>query len=215
MTGIATDRFLPDCAAVILAGGRSTRFGSDKAAALWHGKPLVEHVIVRVRRICGEVIVVLREGQALRTTGVDQVAYDEPDAAEGPLRGIVAGLRICTQPFTFVLACDAPCVAPALLCALRDCIQPGHVAALPEWRGQLQPLCALYRTAVQPWLEAFLRAGEASPLRVLAASRCRVLPEAEVRGADPAGWSFYNVNTPESLRTLKARTGFSFTRSAR
>ncbi len=203
---------LLDCWGLVLAGGRSTRFGTEKAEALWRGRTLLAHVAGRLREVCPKVIAVVRPEQSAEGWPVDAVVHDDTDAPEGPLRGIVAGLRACQAPYAFVTACDTPCLASGLVRLLYKRARPDTIAAMPEWGGYPQPLTALYNTGFTAFLAGRLAAGERSPRWLLDAKAgaaagvgvCAIVPARELRRIDPDGLSFRNVNTPRELAALDA-----------
>lgn len=203
---------LADCSAVILAGGLSTRFGAPKAQALWNGRKLIECVVSSLKALPGaRVIIVCRERQSreLASLGAGTVVHDNSRYPAGPLRGIVAGLAACGTRYAFVLSCDAPCLQPALLFALRrragsDGIRES-VAVVPRWRGRDQVLTALYRCSAGPLLEQALASGESSPTRVLQRLGADILPDDECLAADRQGLSFTNINTTDDLNSLHRR----------
>lgn len=192
----------PDTAAVVLAGGRSSRFGADKAGALWRGRPLVDHVVARLSTICDEVVVVARPDQDRRGWGPHRLVEDDASLPEGPLRGIAAGLHAIASPGAFVVTCDAPLVHPALLLALRRRPAPDDLVVVAEWEGVLQPLTAWYDRRCLQLTYTLLEHGLRSPLDLLAAVPCAVLDGAACRAADPDGLSFVNINTPADLASL-------------
>jgi molybdenum cofactor guanylyltransferase len=196
---------LRDCSAMVLAGGHSRRFGRDKSDALWSGRTLMAHVVARLRGLCPEVIAVSRREQDGSAWPVDRVVHDDPEAPEGPLRGIVAGLASCHTPYCFVLSCDTPCFKPELLAALRRWIGPDDLAAVPEWEGRLQPLVALYSVRSLPQFRHLLESGERSPTRALVGLPYLRVSEGGCGTIDPEGWSFRNVNTPQDLEALDGR----------
>lgn len=221
MTSHDKEPLLNDCWGVVLAGGRSTRFGTEKAEVLWRGGTLLAHVAGRLRAVCPRVIAVARQEQAAADWPVDAVVHDAPAAPEGPLRGIVAGLCACRARYAFVAACDVPCLAPGLVRLLRAKARPDTLAVMPEWGGYPQPLTALYNTGFAAFLSERLAGGERSPRWLLdgqvgdaggAGARpggCIVVPEAELRRAEPQGLSFRNVNTPDDLAALDELFGCS------
>jgi molybdopterin-guanine dinucleotide biosynthesis protein A len=192
------------CAAIILAGGLSVRYGRDKATAPWRGRRLIEHVAARLRPVARRLIAVARPQQAGDDWPVDRVVCDDPDAPAGPLRGLVAGLENCAAPFAYVVACDTPCLDPRLLGALGSLMAPGIDAVLAEWAAMPQPLVALYRASAAPRLRALLNRGERSPLRAVRALGHRLLDEAACRALDPAGRSFMNANSPADLNLMES-----------
>jgi molybdopterin-guanine dinucleotide biosynthesis protein A len=189
----------PDYTVVIMAGGFSRRFGRDKANAPWQGRKMINHVAGRVRALGCEVVAVGRAEQDTAGWEVDRVVHDDPALPDGPLRGVVCGLEACRTPWAFVVSCDAPRLAPELLCGLRQAATPDCLAVVPHWPGHPQPLMALYRAWGAAPLRAMLELGERSPAKALRALTYVCMAEAECRVFDPAGESFLNMNRPEDL----------------
>src|SRR5438270_12396859 len=136
-----------EACAVVLAGGESRRFGSDKALAQFRGEPLIARVL---RGLCaaGFEQVALAAKEPHRYAGVaDEIAYvsgrriellDDVRPIQTPLAGLAAGLRNSRHPLVFACAADMPFAAdPALIDALTAAIE-GHDAALPQAGGSLQ-----------------------------------------------------------------------------
>ena len=96
--------------AIVLAGGRSARFGSDKAEALLRGRSMLDWVLAAVSGVCDEVIIV--GGPPRERPGVRYLA--EEGDLRGPLGGMVAGMRVARFDACFATACDAPLLAPAI-----------------------------------------------------------------------------------------------------
>ncbi len=186
---------------VILAGGRSTRFGDgDKAVADLAGVPMVRRVADRVGRVVDELVVNCRADQtaALREAldGVEKpvsVAEDEtPDM--GPMVGLMTGLRAAEGGYAAVVSCDMPFVDPAFLDHLFD-RAAGRDAAVPRVDGHYQPTQAVYRTrAVVAACEEALARGDRSALSPVLDVDLVVVEGEELRTrADST--TFENVNT--------------------
>jgi molybdopterin-guanine dinucleotide biosynthesis protein A len=118
----------------VLAGGRATRFGSDKAAALWNGAPLIDHVIGRLTTVVTGIIVCGRVH-----SGAISVA-DRPAPDLGPLGGLNAALHHgASNGYDHVITvpCDTPLLDEALLSALRSAEGEAFLAGMPvigKWR---------------------------------------------------------------------------------
>jgi molybdopterin-guanine dinucleotide biosynthesis protein A/molybdopterin converting factor small subunit len=187
--------------AIVLAGGRSSRMGTPKALLLFDDEPLIAHVVARLRRLFGEVVVVAAPGQDLPTLPVtlvrDEVEY------QGPVGGMVYGLRVAGGDVSFVTSCDSAFLNLDLISHLVSEIQ-GHDVVVPHWEGRDQPLHAVYRRSVLPLLAEQLERGELRPVHLFGRVRTRRIGEDEIRRFDPDGASFFNMNTPadyaEALR---------------
>jgi molybdopterin-guanine dinucleotide biosynthesis protein A len=197
------DNLHPDV--VILAGGMSSRFGGDKAAAVWRGRSLADHVLSRLPIARGEVVVVVRAGQDASPWGVVKVVHDDPALPEGPLRGLIAGLRRCPGDWAWVVGCDLPLLSADLLSALRLEIGPDTVAVVPQWRGRWQPLHALVATDAASALERSLVGGCGALVRALETLPATCFNEERCRLFAPDGACFTNVNRREDLAELEER----------
>ena len=121
----------------MLAGGRSSRMGTDKAWLDWHGVPLVVHVARAVTAaVQGRVVVVGAPGQDL-PPGLDVLR--DPQAHQGPVAGLATGLGALLEERAFVCGCDQPFAHSVIGELLRA--RPADVVA---FRGE--PLGALYAT---------------------------------------------------------------------
>lgn len=139
-------------AAIVLAGGRSRRMGTAKAALHWHGTPLVAHVAAALAALVnGPVVVVGASGQRLPALppGTEVATDAEPD--RGPLAGLTAGLAALQgrAEVALVAATDQPFLADAGLKRLLAAAAEADAAAFSV-DGQLEPLGAAYR--VEPCL---------------------------------------------------------------
>ncbi len=191
---------------LVLAGGRSSRFGSDKAAALLGGVPLLHWVLERLAPLCSELLVALapagRDPSLPELPLPTRLVRDETPY-EGPLAGIVAGLREARGARCIVTACDAPFLSRALLERMLE--REGDVV-LARVGGVLQPLPGVYaRQAVLAQATQAFERGERRILAAIAPLSVTVLEEDEVRRFDPDLASFLNVNTREALAEATRR----------
>lgn len=144
---------------LVIAGGRSTRFGDrEKALAEVAGQSMLWRVVTALGAVTGEVVVNCRPDQragfAAALDGVDtevRFALDN-ETDEGPLAGLRTGLAAVDTEFAVVLGCDMPLSEPAALNPLLDSIGPADDAVVPTTAGGPEPLHAVYR--VEPVLAA-------------------------------------------------------------
>jgi molybdopterin-guanine dinucleotide biosynthesis protein A len=187
---------------LVVAGGRSVRFGGEKAAAEFRGKPLLTWAAERLAGACAAVAVNARPGtEAERLAGDLVVLHDRPGDADGPLAGVRAGLEWAAgrgASFLAVSPCDAPLlpddIFPRLIAAARDL-----GAAVAETPDGLQPQVAVWPVSALPLLETALAGGAHPPTWRMLQS----VGAAPVRFDDPS--AFANVNTREDLAALEAR----------
>lgn len=168
--------------------------GTDKATLMWHGKPLLHHVVERLRTAFEQVIVV---GGRAEWAPSGWLA-DEQEGA-GVAAAILTALRHLQQP-CFVCACDMPFVNANLALWLLQSAQ-GSAAHVPCWLGQSQPLHAGWFPSSIAFLQESLSLGERTVWRILQrmeeAGALLWANEEQVRRFDPEGRCFVNLNTPE------------------
>lgn len=195
---------LPDATGVLLAGGRSTRFGRDKLAEAYRGAPLAHHAARALASVCGELLVVVapgRRGPDLPVGLRFRVARDAREG-EGPLAGIVAALAEATTPLLLVAGADMPGLAPPVLAEMLRVAREAPVEAvvLAEGEGHRPLPCALRRDDVRHAAASLFASGERSVRGLLRALRLAVIDEQTWRALDPAGGTLRDVDRPEDLR---------------
>lgn len=133
-------------AAAVLAGGRAQRLGGiDKGLALWHGRPLIAHVVEAVRQSCSDVFIVAnRHPEAYAQYG--RVISDARDGYRGPLEGIATALRESGTDWLFVVPVDSPSFGSDLFGRLWQS-RGGAGVVVAHDGARRQPLFALYRRA--------------------------------------------------------------------
>jgi molybdenum cofactor guanylyltransferase len=191
-----------DASAIILAGGKSSRMGSPKCLLPFDGEPLIAHLVHRLRSLFVEVIVVAAPEQELPTLAVklvrDEVAF------QGPVGGIYYGLQAASEDTCFVTACDVPFLnlsTVEFLLAARGAAD----VAVAHWDGRLQPLFAVYRRSVLPFLKQQLAAGELRPTLLYEKVATKIVSAAQLSGVDAQGLSFININLPQDYQSALRR----------
>lgn len=187
-------------AGLLLAGGRSRRFGSDKALAELGGRSMLHRAETCLREACdGPLVVASGDGRSRPGVGDRQVADLVPDG--GPLSAIGAGLADLHDAAdrVAVLAVDHVTPSPALLRLLAD--QPGRWScALAEVGGRRQPLHAVWSTTVADEVAAAVDAGLRGVLQWLdGRDDVVVVPEAALVAAGIPPRATLDADTPEDL----------------
>ena len=187
---------------IVLAGGRSSRFGAEKLAADLAGRAVLDRTIDAVVGVTGEVLVV-GPGSGDRS----DVRY-LPDAArhEGPLAGLVVGLASTRADVAVVVGGDMPLAAPRVLALLVTRLDGDATAALLADDGEARPLpMAVRRDAALAAATAAIDAGERSLRALLARLDVVVVPAASWRAVDPEGDTLLDIDTPRDLELAHAR----------
>lgn len=185
---------------IVLAGGQSRRLGRDKAFEPLGGHPLLEHVLIALSKVAGEIIVVGSDAGALLRQEWPVPFRSLPDErpGRGPLSGMDVGLKQASFPAAWVVGCDMPFLSPALLQHLMGLVE-GYDAVVPVVGDRFQALHAVYRPTCLPAVDLLLRQGRARVQDLFSLVRVRLVGEPEIRRYDPDLRSFLNVNTPEDL----------------
>jgi molybdopterin-guanine dinucleotide biosynthesis protein A len=203
-----------DRSAVVLAGGFSIRFGEDKCVLELAGKPLITRVVDAVRPFVDEIIVVTSSQERVAkyasvVRGDTRFAVDSFES-KGPLIGALTGFEVACGKYVLLLPVDTPFVSSEAVGLLFDlCLS--RAAAIPRWPNcQIEPLHAVYRTAVA--LEAAKSAvadGRLDMRAMIERMRgVRFVSTLVIQQLDPELRTFFNVNTPLDLR--KALTMMKF-----
>lgn len=181
----------PEITVQIMAGGRSSRMGQDKALVRLGGQTLLERAVATWSGWGGGLFLSVGhpERAALAPKGAVPVADRYPDC--GPLGGLHAGLAVCPTPLLLLCAVDTPLLGPEQAEGLAAAIGRADTCVYTV-EGRPQPLFGLYRTACLPAAERLLAAGERRIRTLLAQVDTTELPA-------PDGAQFRNLNTPEEL----------------
>lgn len=189
---------------IVLAGGRSMRFGADKLAARIGEESLLERAVAALAGQAAEVVVVLAPGdeRALPVAVVPVRRAVDPEPHAGPLVGLLAGLEAAREPLVVVAGGDMPTLSPDVLAALIRALDatPGAEATALVQRGHVRPLPAAVRngTATEA-ARRLIGAGERSLMSLLTTLRLRRLHEMEWRALDPEAATLVDVDRPGDL----------------
>jgi molybdopterin-guanine dinucleotide biosynthesis protein A len=194
---------LVDVTGIVLAGGRSRRFGSDKLATELDGRPLLHLAIAAVAAVTGRLIVVAAPGADLALpadlAGRIDVVHD-PEAFGGPLVGLAAALAVVETPTALVAGGDMPRLVPAVLHRLASVVEPERAAVTLEVPGRVQPLpMALDAAAARAAAAGILASGGRSLRELLRELGATSIPAPVWLALDPAGATAVDIDRPIDL----------------
>jgi len=205
--------------AIILAGGRSVRFGGDKGLLPLDDRTLIEHVYGKVASVAREVVIAVRsksQRKAYSQLVRNCLFVLDEWPGNGPLNGLWSGLKRVTGEKVAVVGCDMPLVSPELMRLLYE-LSWTYDAVIPRWpSGYIEPLHSVYdvdrcRTATT----TALRKGR-SDMRAMILSLARVLylSTEAIRKIDSDLNMFVNINTHNDLLRTKRILGSQMSTSS-
>ncbi|HTZ23479.1 MAG TPA: NTP transferase domain-containing protein [Streptosporangiaceae bacterium] len=203
-------------AGVVLAGGRSSRMGTPKAALEWHGSTLLRRTAgVLARATGGPVVVVRAPGQDLPALPKGTLVADDPREGRGPVQGIAAGLAALRgrADAAFIASTDMPFLHPAFIRRVLRVLGDGEAVdvALPLARGYKQPLAAAYRVSLADTAERLVKEDRLRPAFLFEECTVETLDDAALKqdpvlaALDPDLDSVVNVNTQADYQEARAR----------
>ncbi|MEE8420871.1 MAG: molybdenum cofactor guanylyltransferase [Dehalococcoidales bacterium] len=193
-----------DINGIVLAGGKSLRFGNDKVSEAIGGKNLLQQVVDSLRFLGGEIIIV--------TSGEHPISesIDHPKVriltdilpGKGPMGGIYTGLTASATEYNLVVASDMPFLNEALL-RHQIAISEGYDITVPRMGKLVEPLHAVYaRSCLDPMAE-MMKDERLSIYRLFDRVRVRFIEAAEIERFDPEHLSLFNINTKTDLAAAR------------
>jgi molybdopterin-guanine dinucleotide biosynthesis protein A len=203
-------------AGVVLAGGRSSRMGTPKAALEWHGSTLLRRTAGILARVTnGPVVVVRAPGQDLPHLPEGTLITDDPREGNGPVQGIAAGLAALRgrADIAFICSTDMPFLHPAFARRVLRVLEDSETTdvALPLARGFRQPLAAAYRVSLAEAAERLVAEDRLRPAFLFGQCTVETLDDAALKqdpvlaALDPDLDSVVNVNTAADYQAARAR----------
>jgi molybdopterin-guanine dinucleotide biosynthesis protein A len=192
---------------IILAGGKSSRLGRNKALQVIGGKSLIQRVIDRLTMLSTEIIIVTALGETIpcySTVETKTVADIYPE--KGPLVGIYSGLVSSSSSRAIAVGCDTPFLSVSLLkymaqiCSVYDVV-------VPRIKNKLEPLCAVYSNNCSGPIQKLLEQNELRIDKLFSMVKVKYVEEDVVNRFDPGHLSFFNINSqPDLDRARKLAT---------
>lgn len=182
---------------ILLAGGKSTRYGSPKAFAIQQGKHFYESVYDALQGACNHVIIVAREELRACFPANLHVITDRDDyKGNGPLAGIYSAMLEMPAERYMVLPCDMPYITADVCLRLRDALVPFSVCAV-QADGQAHPLVSCWERSMLAPLATALENDQRSVMKLLRQVKTKWIDGHSL--ADDPMRVFRNVNSPEQL----------------
>jgi molybdopterin-guanine dinucleotide biosynthesis protein A len=194
--GMAGETPATPISAVILAGGRSTRLGQDKAFLKVNGQILVERLIDRLAQLSEETIIVTNDVDKYEHLEATVIADLVPGKAA--LGGLYSGLRTASNAHSLVVACDMPFLNLSLLRYMQG-FAGSYDVVIPRVGEFAEALHAIYAKRCLPYIEHQLQSRDLQISHFFPAVRVRYVEQEEIEIFDPDHLSFFNINSQEDL----------------
>ena len=181
---------------IVLAGGKSNRYGRNKALVEMDGIRLIERVIGVVEPIFEHLLIITNTPQDYAYLKLPMV--EDLIKGLGPLGGIFTGLQTISDEAGFFVACDMPFVNAELIHHMAD-VMGDFDAVVPKVDWKIETLHAIYTKSCIPAIKELIDNRDYQIFNFFQKVRVRYLNENEIRGFDPELRSFFNINRPEEL----------------
>src|SRR5438270_126930 len=187
----------------VLAGGKSSRMGANKAFLSLDGTTLLQRTKQVLETICKEVFIL---GSRELYGGFGD-CYEDVYHDCGPLGGIQVALLHSTTQFNLITAVDTPFLAPDFLgYMLERAMQSSAMVTAPQIGGYAEPVCAVYSRDFLPIAETALKAGNYKIVPLFPREQTLIITEAELGQFALGPEMFDNLNTPEDFERARRRS---------
>ncbi|AGA68698.1 molybdopterin-guanine dinucleotide biosynthesis protein A [Desulfitobacterium dichloroeliminans LMG P-21439] len=199
MGAIVSQTLLP-MTGIILAGGKSSRMGCNKAFIEWDGVPLIERSLAIFHRVFSEVVISSNHPELYANYDVQVIKDNYPN--QGPLGGLEACLRVAHYDYTFFAACDMPLLNSDVIRFMAEEIDGKDILA-PEIAGGFYPLHAYYHKSCLTVFEKQLLAHRLSLRDIFRLCSVHYLTEEDFKDFPEIQRYLSSVNTPQECLALR------------
>ncbi len=186
---------------IILAGGKNSRMGVNKAFIEIGGIRLIDNILNIYRQIFSEIIIVTND--PLAYTGFpDTMVVTDIYKGKGSLGGIYTGLFYAKNDYSFVAACDMPSLNKDFILYMIGLIDK-HDIIVPELPEGFQALHAIYSRRCLPSIKKMILDDKLKIAGLYKEMRMLKITEEKIKPYNPDGRLFLNINTPEDLNSSR------------
>jgi molybdopterin-guanine dinucleotide biosynthesis protein A len=186
-----------DMTGIILAGGKNSRMGTNKAFLEIDGIRLIDKAINIYREIFSEIIIVTNDPLSY-IEFTDATIVTDIYKGKGPLGGIYTGLFYSNNDYAFISACDMPYLNKDFMVYLTAHTEK-HDIVVPQLSEGFQPLHAIYSQNCLSHIKKLLIADKLKITSFYKDVRLLIIPEEKIKSFNQDGRLFLNVNTPEDM----------------
>ena len=188
-----------DVSGVVLVGGKSSRYGSNKALAQLHGVPLIERVLGVMGRVFENLVLITNTPDEYAHLGLPM--HEDIIKGLGPIGGIYTGLNVMPDDAGFFVACDMPFLNHDLIHYMVTERGSSDVV-VPRIKGMVESLHALYSKGCLSPVKRLIESREYQIFQIFNDVSVQYIDEDKIRRFDPALRCFININRPEELKNI-------------
>lgn len=185
-----------DITGVILAGGKSSRMGTDKGLLLLNGKPMVQYVIDALSKVVSKIIII-SNNEAYKQFGLD--VFPDLVKEKGPVGGIYTALSYSSTESNICVSCDTPFITEKLLNLLIE-NSANFDITVSRYKDKIHPLIGVYKKSI---LDTFKKSLDKNQLKLSLVNKNVEYNVVEVEGGEVTEMNFYNINTQIDLKTIE------------
>ena len=181
---------------VVLAGGKSSRYGKNKALENMNGSRLIERVVRVMDAIFDRIVIITNTPEEYAFLGLPM--YEDVIKGLGPIGGIYTGLKTITDEAGFFVACDMPFLNAHLIRHMIR-MKADYDAVVPKIDWKIEALHALYTRACLPAIQTLIDAKIYQTIQFFNHIRVNYVGEHVIRAFDPQLKTFMNINSPQEM----------------
>lgn len=185
----------PDVTGIVLAGGKSTRMGTDKAFLKLNGKPFISHILETVQEFTNEVYII-SDNQKLDGMGTHR--FPDLIPGLGPIGGIHTGLFHSKTTYNLIVACDTPFLSKETITQLILGMDKEHDVFVVQCEDVVMPLIGIYQKSCLPHFNKAMERKQFGLKKALAGLHTKTisLPKSHAK-------SVLNINTKLDLKNIR------------
>jgi len=182
--------------ACIIAGGKSKRFGSDKALFEYKGQPLISHVHNTLKEVFDDIVIIGGSKAKYGFLGLE--IYEDIIPELGPIGGLYTAFSTLKTQYIFVIACDMPFVTPDLIKIIID-KKNNYDIVIPQKGDYTEPLCAIYKESCKTHIKDMIDQNNLKIKSFFNKMKVHEINQKEI--SDLGNWQtfFHNINYLEDI----------------
>lgn len=186
--------------ALLLSGGKSSRFGTNKAMETINGRPLIEQIVEGLKNAFEKVYII---GNVKEYVFLQDVFFCEDIIPnKGPLGGLLTGLTCSDSEYNFLTACDMPFLTSEFF-EFVNLQKKDYDVLVPEYNSYLEPLAAVYSKKCLPFINASLINDQLKLKSFFPKVKVRIIKETIIREIGEPEKLFFNINYKEDIEKLE------------